>query len=110
MPFCHRHPRVPVVTDPFGVSSCRACEAEASAAMRRQCRQCGAPVARPGLCPACGGRVRRARLMAWVADHQYWIMLGLVALLAYGTYVAIDTYLVQAFKAIDEAPAYQVGS
>ena len=51
---------------------------------------------------------RRRRGLNWVADHQYWIMLALAALVACGVYAAINLYLVPAFKQIDESPAYKI--
>ena len=108
MPFCHRHPGVQVITDYLGVPHCRACEIEQRAAVRRQCTRCAAPVDTPGLCHACARVDRRRRGLSWVADHQYWIMLALAALVACGVYVAINLYLVPAFKQIDESPAYKI--
>ena len=69
MPFCHRHPDTQVITDYLGVATCVRCEAEAKAAVERQCARCAAPVSEPGLCPACQKAAARAKPFAWVTEH-----------------------------------------
>jgi hypothetical protein len=109
MPFCHRHPNVPVITDQLGVARCRVCDGEARAAAFGRCLQCARPVDRPGLCRSCAARARREQGVDWLGSHMYTVMLLLAALLAIGTYIAIKIYLVPAFKQIEEAPAYRIG-
>jgi hypothetical protein len=110
MPFCHRHADVQVITNHLGIATCRACEAERRAAALRQCPQCARAVSPPGLCPACAAQARRAQGVSWLGSNLYAVLLVLAALLAIGTYAAIKIYLVPAFKQIETAPAYQVGT
>jgi hypothetical protein len=82
MPFCHRHPRTPVVTDFRGTATCARCEAEQLAARRLQCARCAKPVPKLGLCPACAEAKRREQGIAWISEHyRFVIVLVLVAAL-----------------------------
>ena len=110
MPFCHRHPDVQIITDYLGVASCRACEAERRAGVLRQCPQCARPVQRPGLCRRCARTSGGGRGLAWFAEHYLVFMLLLAALLAWTMFFVVNYWVRPAAKAIEDAPAYQVGS
>jgi hypothetical protein len=106
MPFCHVH-GVPMLVDPYGNATCERCERSRNPDYALRCRECHAPIARPGLCPSCDTVAGRRRLYAWLGANAGWLTLAILLLGLALFFKAFTDNFLPGVTSVKDAPAYK---